>query len=55
MKRRSRSVVYCLLIMAVSVIGMRVGRDRDYIPANSYAQDAREVLLCSMNRVVFLR
>lgn len=45
MKRKLRSVVSCALLLTVSVIGMRVGRDRDYIPAKSYAQDAREVLL----------
>ncbi|MBQ7821784.1 MAG: hypothetical protein IJ391_05830 [Clostridia bacterium] len=43
MKTKTKSTLICALLMTVSLVAMRYGRDEDYIPAESYGESAREV------------
>ncbi len=43
MQANTRSALICALLLTVSVLAMRYGRDEGYIPADDYKETAREV------------
>ena len=43
MRTKIRSALFCALLMTVSLVAMRYGRDEGYIPADDYTKSAEEV------------
>ncbi|MBQ4137380.1 MAG: hypothetical protein IJD67_04645 [Clostridia bacterium] len=43
MNSRVKSAVVCALLLCVSLVGMRYGRDENYLPYKEYGEVAKEV------------